>query len=206
MEKKLFIVLGLVAILACPVMAAVTAKVDATMSNPDGYPYSPYKVTIQTPVAQAPFYTYCVEWNRNFWPGKIYEYTIDDTVYYGGSNSLLKVETQKLYAAYLNGVIGGDFGAVDNNIQEEIWYYESGYSQGSDHSILGTLSASDYAGYGNVKVFNLWKYYGVGGDGQITNYDDDRQSMLIMVPAPGAILLASMGMGLVGWLRRRQAL
>jgi len=57
--------------------------------------------------------------------------------------------------------------------------------------------ASDADSYGGVRVINLWK------DEAHTQFAQDQ---IVYVPAPGAVVLASMGMAFVGYLRRRQSI
>ncbi len=215
MEKKLFIVLGLAAILACPAMAALTLYINTTGG---GLPY------VYTPIGTAAewavygksigigYATFCVEAFDGFSEPGPYRATVDDYVMYpdyvnlnmnnneGPQNAkLLSLDAKKIYAAYLNNNLGS---ATLTQIQNAIYAAEGFAGYSTTAYIAGQIAdPTKTNGYGNVRVLNLWTYNSTVQDGTT-----DIQSQLIMVPAPGAILLASMGMGLVGWLRRRQAL
>jgi len=136
--------------------------------------------------------------------------TIDSQVYWdGGGPRNLTTDLKEVYAIFATqGLaalgLSGTTAVQNETVQAYIWQ-ELGYSAPSgwstfftahaaDFSYLDTL-ASPYAS--SVYALNLW------GDAACTI---DKQSQLVLAtPVPAAALLGVIGLGLVGWVKRRLA-
>ena len=188
----ILIVFAFVATLTVPAMAGFTVRLSDAGGSTNGGPFRAELYKDGNPFMD--YITFCLEDDRFIsLNGTWYAATIDSAIYYGDTQpNPLELETQKLYSAYLNG----DISNVDK-LQKAIWQLQASQSNGIDISTW--LTSLDTSGYQNVRVLNLWSdqthIYQTG------TYD--KQSQLIRIPAPGAILLGSIGVGLVGWLRRR---
>lgn len=122
----------------------------------------------------------------------------------GGNPDPLDIRTAYIYDEFLKGnlaSLGYDYNSKDsfNVLQNVIWSLEGEGSVIGDSdplfaSLMNYADATTWTDLGGIRVLNMYDQAGAL-----------KQDMLVkVIPAPGAIVLASLGAGLVSWLKRRK--
>lgn len=210
--------------------SAYSAKTSGTTSDTvDGGSWG-YKSGLAV-AGQKYFQTFCIEYNEDFYPGRIYDVAISDKAMYGGqpsSGDPISIGTAWLYMEFAkgtlsgydynyngnkDGVAGGNRTASAGLLQQAIWWLEQ-EPNGKRNTFI---DAAEEALYGTGKKGNGWDTlikgdangaYGVkalnlGAAGAV-------QDQLVIVPEPttliaGALLLLPFGTSVLRILRRNRA-
>jgi len=131
-------------------------------------------------------------------------YGIGEYVDYAG------YDTAVLYNQLLPGVADDIWGGQPNVLGFTLEQYQAEIDAG--RPVLIHIDGHTMLGYGyvggtnNINVYDTWTLGGgtMTWGGMYASHLHYGVTVMTVIPAPGAILLGGLGVGLVGWLRRRR--
>lgn len=203
---KWMMVLVTVGLVATPVMAGLSIKltdsplVSDLRDAPDNWRGGPFNATVVSgPIGNYQnndvFVTFCLEAQESLNFNIPYNVVVNDRAILGGvgpAGDPLAPATAWLYTQWMNGSIAStQANAVA--VQQAIWFLEN-EAGGVNNAFAVAALASGWTTIGNVRVLNL-----TASTGKIA------QDVLVMTPAPAAAGLVFVGLGLIGWFRRKLA-